>query len=248
MGIVLDKKYIRGLTPLQIACQNNRTEVVRYLLDSGADPNYENYPILISFCYVKKPEKVAIVELLIERGADVNATNEHGKTALMIASVHNPPLVELLVRNGADINVVDDGGCVALSGAAIFSRPLVTFYLLENGSVVQKKDRKFLAHAIVTDNENNHTRMIQLLRLAWERGLRSMHPSLFPKITLPSWSPDHHWIYHSSFKVRTKTFLLVWNRMRLQYSALPREIGIMIIHYMASHETKIIYHRCGSKK
>lgn len=45
---------------------------------------------------------------LIEKGADINATNEQGRTAVMIATRNNEPdIVKMLIEQGADIDVRD---------------------------------------------------------------------------------------------------------------------------------------------
>jgi ankyrin repeat protein len=62
----------------------NRADVdeVRLILDEGIDPNIKDVagdPIIIGAAWIGAPE---IVRLLIERGADINATGNDGKNAL----------------------------------------------------------------------------------------------------------------------------------------------------------------------
>ena len=53
---------------------------------------------------------------MISRGANVNAVNPGGVTALMIASARNRPrLVQLLLKSGADVNARSEDGRTALS-------------------------------------------------------------------------------------------------------------------------------------
>ena len=50
-------------------------------------------------------------ELLIEKGADVNAVEEDGWTALMIAAGNgHKEVCQLLIEKGADVNAVDEWG------------------------------------------------------------------------------------------------------------------------------------------
>jgi len=55
--------------------------------------------------------RLEAVRYLLDEGADVNAREQHGNTALTEATYygHIPVIKELLVR-GADINAVSDGG------------------------------------------------------------------------------------------------------------------------------------------
>ena len=56
-----------------------------------------------------------VVRFLIERGADVNAYDRNGTTALMEAAEHgHADIVRTLIENGADMNAQNDGGRTAL--------------------------------------------------------------------------------------------------------------------------------------
>jgi len=59
------------------------------------------------------------IEKLIKKGADVNAKNKAGVTALMLAAVNgHTDIVKLLLDKGADVNVKDKDGKTALMYAA----------------------------------------------------------------------------------------------------------------------------------
>ena len=61
----------------------------------------------------------AAVEALLHRGADPNARNPEGATALMYAAIHGgAPLMHLLVSKGADPNARNVAGATALMWAA----------------------------------------------------------------------------------------------------------------------------------
>src|SRR5262249_52790058 len=61
----------------------------------------------------------AAVELLLQSGADPNARDPEGATALMYASIHSAaPLMRLLLSNGADPNERNLAGATALMWAA----------------------------------------------------------------------------------------------------------------------------------
>ena len=70
---------------------------------------------------VETADRVAVVRLLIEEGADVNATNSFGQTPLSLA-VMNPDriMTAILVANRANVNAFDKAGESVLHNAAMW--------------------------------------------------------------------------------------------------------------------------------
>ena len=95
---------------------NNIVEVKR-LLESGVSPDaVESYRGENSDEGASALQVVAalgylpIAQLLLDHGADINAPNDWGDTALIDASRSgNVAIVKLLVSRGADVNADDDG-------------------------------------------------------------------------------------------------------------------------------------------
>ena len=90
---------------------------VRWLLQSGADVNVQDGTGATPLIIAAKSGNNAMMKLLIEKGADVNANTFYIKqTALMIASHQvNMEAIELLLAHSADINISDTHGQTALS-------------------------------------------------------------------------------------------------------------------------------------
>ena len=66
---------------------------------------------------------------------DINIQNEHGWTALMIASYHgNLDVVKVLVENGADVNIQSNTGLTALMIASHTDHLDVVKLLIEIGA------------------------------------------------------------------------------------------------------------------
>jgi hypothetical protein len=76
-------------------------------------------------------EHTDTVRLLLDRGADINASDVYGYTALLRAAEGgHTDNVRLLLDRGADINVSDDNGHTALSLAAMEGITVVIHTLL----------------------------------------------------------------------------------------------------------------------
>lgn len=63
-------------------------------------------------------DRVRLLELLIDNGADVNFVDRFGQTALYYACKHgNEKAVACLIKHGADVNIKDNAGTTALNFA-----------------------------------------------------------------------------------------------------------------------------------
>jgi hypothetical protein len=77
---------------------------------------------------------------LIQKGADVNAKDKEGWTALMMATLHGKiEIVKLLIDMGVDVNANDNYGQTALIEAVKWGKKEIVELLLENGADVNMK-------------------------------------------------------------------------------------------------------------
>ncbi len=114
-GVCIDAQN-HNPAPLYNASAGGHLDIVRFLLEKGADPNSLNYswgatPLgtALSSAYID------VAEELIRYGADVNARRRSGHTALMYAARDGRmAVVEFLLENGADVQLENDEGYTAL--------------------------------------------------------------------------------------------------------------------------------------
>jgi ankyrin repeat protein len=106
-----------GWTLLHGAAFFNRPELLRMLLERGADPlvvstnALANHPLHAALAGRLGEDGVA---LLLDHGADVNARQHGGYTALHAAAMHGDGgMVALLLRRGADAVIPADDGRTA---------------------------------------------------------------------------------------------------------------------------------------
>jgi ankyrin repeat protein len=109
----------RGLnTPLMLAAANGHVEVVRVLLDGGADVRRVNYINWNALHKAAAFEHLEVCRLLLDRGVKVNAEGWRKYTALHIAAYEGYlSVVQLLVERGADVRLKDEGGKTAADWA-----------------------------------------------------------------------------------------------------------------------------------
>jgi hypothetical protein len=106
-------------TALHQAIWDQQVELARFLLDHGADVNATAYKwksnCLGTACTRGNP---ALVRLLLQRGAKVNAAIDSGNTPLMLAAWRGPrEVVEMLLAAGADRSATNNEGQTALDFA-----------------------------------------------------------------------------------------------------------------------------------
>ncbi|HAB18956.1 MAG TPA: hypothetical protein DCE44_21265, partial [Verrucomicrobiales bacterium] len=111
----------QGATPFMRAAGTADIAYLRLLIELGADPslgNVENCTPLIAACgnvvgtdaanekAGEEPEVLEAAQLLLKLGADVNAVDANGETAMHAAAYKNlPKVVQFLADNGAKVEV-----------------------------------------------------------------------------------------------------------------------------------------------
>jgi ankyrin repeat protein len=126
-----------GVTPLMVACQWNHLEIVRFLLDKGADIELSGRSCgRNALMYACLSGNARLVELILQRGAWIDATDCTGRTPLMMAAtVGHTEIVRLLVKNGAKINLRDNTGKSAQDWASCEGHRDVVEFLRAQDSV-----------------------------------------------------------------------------------------------------------------
>jgi ankyrin repeat protein len=108
----------RALTPLQIAVTEGSPEVVKILLDSGADFNkgrwYTPLQIAVTMGYID------IVEMLLDRGAHPNITWPGGTLLELAIRFNHKTIVRLLIKYGATVEEHFEMGQDPLQVAAFY--------------------------------------------------------------------------------------------------------------------------------
>lgn len=141
-GAEVDACADGDFTPLQIAVMNDASyDGMKALLEAGADVNarigkHEQYTIL---SVAAKKGQVENCRLFLEHGAEVNAVDNFGKTALMDAARY-PETCKLLLEFKADLTAKDQVGQTPLV-YAVQENAQTAELLIDAGADVNVEDR-----------------------------------------------------------------------------------------------------------
>lgn len=103
-----------GLTPLFIACLNENVQIVRILLENGADPNFvinfDNSSILDLLLDTTYNHE--LYRLILHAGADPNYIANENEHMPIVRAIWkgDPIIVKMLIRAGANVNNIDTDG------------------------------------------------------------------------------------------------------------------------------------------
>ena len=158
---------------LNLACRNNSIEMVKLLLANGADVNIKGHGDYTSLMWAAESAKTTeIMELLIEKGADINPIAQDGVNALIkaifgvLSDSGSLDAVKLLIDKGMDVNyalVTEDGaGYTALMFAIRWGKIEVIKYLISVDADVNAKAKGDTPLSIAVEEE--HTDIIKLLK------------------------------------------------------------------------------------
>ena len=130
-----------GTTPLHWAVHHDDAELVKRLLDAGANVAAVNDYGATPMSEAAVASNPAVLKALLEAGADVDSPNADGQTALMVvARGGNVAAARALIEAGADVNAREERkGQTALMWAVAQSHPAMVELLLAHGAEIEAR-------------------------------------------------------------------------------------------------------------
>jgi ankyrin repeat protein len=168
-GADINIRTTRGLTPLHLAMRlfykSKSKKFIEFLIANGAGLNIQDdygwTPLIEA---IVQGNKVG-VEVLVSKGADINAKNNKGDNALHIAvQCSSCDIIKILLLNQeAQVNAKNKAGWTPLHFAAHTGRRDVAEILLRNGAEINAKN-KFNQTPLRTAYGNGKSKTVELLR------------------------------------------------------------------------------------
>ena len=129
-AVTVNEIILQGATPLFLAAEVNNLDVIKALVEAGADPvlatERGTTPLIMAVgggtdvqrerSLEERATAVETAKFLVEHGVDVNTAGQYGWTALHAAAYQGMnEVIEYLVSKGANIDQKDEFGQTALS-------------------------------------------------------------------------------------------------------------------------------------
>lgn len=156
---------IYSITVLMMAAAKGKTEIVKLLLENGAQVNaIDNNHRETALMWAANKNKIPAMKVLLESGADVKITDKDHETVFTRSAISKRPnLIQLLLDHGAKVNKRRVAVPTALNHAAYYGNTAIVRLLLENGSQVNARRAKRGETPLHWAAYNGHTSTVQLL-------------------------------------------------------------------------------------
>ncbi|AUV58150.1 ankyrin repeat protein [Bandra megavirus] len=151
---------------ISLSVKDDNILTVKTLLESGSNINWKNMadddqtPLMAAMTTSSRTN-LAIVNLLLDNGAEINLRNRFGKTALILAVINdNDHLVNILLDKGANVNAQDNTGRTAIMYAVIYDSMPIANKLIQYGAKITIKDTTNKTAINLTKKWNNKIKLI----------------------------------------------------------------------------------------
>jgi uncharacterized protein len=162
-------------TPLTIAASRSQMEIIKILVEKGADVNQKDKDKLAPLMAAllgegKAAAKLPVAKFLIEKGADLNVQYTVKGivfTPLIFAiTAEEIEMVKMLLDKKADVNAPEaKSGVTPLMFAVTYKNVAITKLLLDKGADVNRKNKDGATALMVATNQKD-AEMVKLLKSA----------------------------------------------------------------------------------
>jgi hypothetical protein len=157
----LDTRDSEGLTPLHVATQCNLPDIVRMLIEHGADINAKGGPLDGTPLHFACSASVESAAVLIENKAKLEVADKEGNTPMHLAAKNDQPKsIVLLEEGGASLDAQNDLGNTPLHEAIKAKAFLALKMLIERGADIYVKNKEKMTCGEAAANLDEETKQI----------------------------------------------------------------------------------------
>ncbi|KAJ5914570.1 hypothetical protein N7504_003453 [Penicillium tannophilum] len=161
-------------TPLNVAAHLGHAEVIKFLIEKGADISKPNSTGWTPVYSAAEGGHLEVVKILVGNGADIDIPNNTSMTPLYGAALKNHPhVVEYLLEKGAKINAQHENGWTALNCAAEDGFVEVAKLLIDHGADLELANDTEMT-PLYSAALNGHSKVLKLLL---EKGAKYVTPN-----------------------------------------------------------------------
>ena len=141
LGANINERNSDGITPVLEAVRGNDINLVKRMVDRGANILVQDEAGSNALHYVAE-DNLEMAQFLLGKGVNINAQGDFGETPLMRALISKQPkLARLLVEKDADVSLVDNRLRTPLHVASADDVTMMRL-LIEHGADVNARDNK----------------------------------------------------------------------------------------------------------
>ncbi|XP_050314264.1 ankyrin repeat domain-containing protein 50 [Anthonomus grandis grandis] len=138
---LFDLQDLHGQAALHVAARLGQSQVVKVLLESGANANQADIDGWTPLRAAAWGGHTEVVELLVKHGCQLDSVDAENRTALRAAAWSgHEEIVKILLQNGANVNLTDHEGRTALIAAAYMGHSEIVDHLLDYGADINHAD------------------------------------------------------------------------------------------------------------
>jgi ankyrin repeat protein len=154
----------RNSTPLHFACDRGFIELVKYLVELGADINKQDVDGDTPLIWTITRNYYSIAEFLIGKGVDVNVLNNGHINALFWTIYRSDAaMAKLLIDNGIDISIQNYEGNTALHIAGINQKVEIAKLLIDKGADLEVRESRGRTPLVLTAREHGNYEIIKYM-------------------------------------------------------------------------------------
>ena len=161
-----EKPLEYGRTPLMYAAGKGRFDVVKYLIDHGADVSKEDGYKQTALHYASTNGHLNVVEELLNKGAKVDVENEYCFTPLLLTAksgYNDVSLYVYLIDHGADVGKKDGHERTALHYASESGHLKVVELLLNKGAEIDVEDEDHFTPLMLSAEKGHNDISLHLI-------------------------------------------------------------------------------------